>query len=68
MSAIHGIDCQSFLQRPNATLLCVLRYDNCARRNTLEQQCMIIATQRYGILFQFTIYIYIYTHTLTICM
>jgi hypothetical protein len=59
MSAIHGIDCQSFLQRPSATLLCVLRYDNCAHQSTFEQQCMIIATQCYGILFQFTINIYI---------
>ncbi len=24
MSAVHGIDCQSLLQRPSATLLCVL--------------------------------------------
>ncbi len=50
MSAVHGIDCQSLLQRPSATLLCVLRYENCARRST--QLCMIIATRRYGIFFQ----------------
>ncbi len=50
MSAVHGIDCQSLLQRPSATLLCVLSYENCARRST--QLCMIVATRRYGILFQ----------------
>ncbi len=50
MSVVHGIDCQSLLQRPSATLLCVLRYENCARRST--QLCMIVATRRYGILFQ----------------
>ncbi len=52
MSAIHGIDYQSLLQRPSATLLCVMHYDNCAHRSTLEQLCMIIATQHYGIIFQ----------------
>jgi len=52
MSAVHGIDCQSLLKRLSATLLCVLRNENCARRSTLEQLCMIVATRRYGILFQ----------------
>ncbi len=52
MNAIHGIDCQSLLQRPSATLLCVLRYENYARQSTLKQLCMIIATRCYGILFQ----------------
>jgi len=52
MNAIHGIDCQSLLQRPSATLLCVLRYENCARQSTFKQLCMIIATRCYGILFQ----------------
>ncbi len=33
---VHGIDCESFLQRPSVTLLCVLRYENCARQSTLE--------------------------------
>jgi len=44
MSAVHGIDCQSFLQRLNATLLCVLRYEKCVRQSTLEQLCIIITT------------------------
>jgi len=52
MSAVHGIDCQSLLQRPSATLLYVLHYENCAHQSTLEQLCMIVATRRYGILFQ----------------
>ncbi len=52
MNAIHGIDCQSLLQRPSATLLCVLRYENYARQSTLKQLCMIITTRCYGILFQ----------------
>ncbi len=62
MSVIHGIDCQSLLQRLNATLLCVLCYENYARRSTLEQLCMIIATQCYDILFQFMINIYNLIH------
>ncbi len=52
MSVVHGIDCQSLLQRLSATLLCVLRYENFACQSTLKQLCMIIATRHYGILFQ----------------
>ena len=35
VSAVHGMDCQLFLQRLGATLLCVPRYESCARRSTL---------------------------------
>jgi hypothetical protein len=40
----------------------VLCYENYARRSTLEQLCMIIATQCYDILFQFMINIYNLIH------